>query len=302
VSRNDFEDAVRKALQEASPSDVPRSLEDSVLRIPATRARVGRAFGWGRGWAPVLLIAVVVATGSIAFAAIRAIPGAGTPQHPLQITSPFGLLSAADIDITVGGASVSSGMPASAGPNASFTGTATFGQVMINWEAGGRPYVLLMHFAANRTSWWLSDAEVTDGRPSNAGWIYFEGPSLETPLGGTFDGSLTLPSVRSTFGEAGTISLGQLRLKAFQGFAPHDPAIGTMPLGGSGSGVPAYVPVDTNGAGAGYVSSTWLTQTPITSFEGQPPDQPVFAADLRTVIGYMVAGRGFVPGQSPLSS
>ncbi len=51
----------------------------------------------------------------------------------------------------------------------------------------------------------------------------------------------------------------------------------------------------------GYVSINWDEPLPINSFRGQDPDQPVFGADLQTLVGFSVPGRGFEPLSSTAS-
>ena len=55
----------------------------------------------------------------------------------------------------------------------------------------------------------------------------------------------------------------------------------------------------------GYVPKAYVLHTNLPSVSSQVPqlpDAPVYADDLTTLIGHMVAGRGFVPlGADPLS-
>ena len=46
----------------------------------------------------------------------------------------------------------------------------------------------------------------------------------------------------------------------------------------------------------GYAPRALVLGTgPTNGYVGEPPDVPVYAPDLRTLVGYMVSGRGFVP-------
>jgi hypothetical protein len=77
---------------------------------------------------------------------------------------------------------------------------------------------------------------------------------------------------------------------------------GTMPPPGpngqlDGSLAPDFIAVAGRDGGiAGYVPKAYLFPTPTTTIERpMEPDIPVYADDLRTLIGHMVPGKGFVP-------
>jgi hypothetical protein len=63
----------------------------------------------------------------------------------------------------------------------------------------------------------------------------------------------------------------------------------------TGEPMPDFVPMVSGEQVVGYVSTDWQGRIPINTFRGQPPDQPVFGPDLKTIVGYSVADRGFVP-------
>jgi hypothetical protein len=50
-----------------------------------------------------------------------------------------------------------------------------------------------------------------------------------------------------------------------------------------------------DGGIVGYIPKRFLFPEPTTTVDLQEPEWPVYAEDLRTLIGHMVAGRGFVP-------
>jgi hypothetical protein len=116
--------------------------------------------------------------------------------------------------------------------------------------------------------------------------------------GGTFAGTATLGSVRSTFGESGTIRFGKLSLTAFGGQVARDPSLATMPPDGViGPSGPDFIPmVGTGTSIVGYVATRWQLDLPLNSFRARAPDQPVFASDLKTIVGYSVPGHGFQAG------
>jgi hypothetical protein len=83
---------------------------------------------------------------------------------------------------------------------------------------------------------------------------------------------------------------------------------GTMPPPGPNGEVdaslaPDFIAVAGEDEGiVGYVPKRFLFPEPTTRVDLQESDIPVYAEDLRTLIGHMVAGRGFVPlGVDPQS-
>ena len=84
---------------------------------------------------------------------------------------------------------------------------------------------------------------------------------------------------------------------------------GTMPPAGlngqvDASAAPDFIAVAGNDGGvAGYVPRQYLLAEPTTTVaRPEEPEIPVYADDLQTLIGHMVAGRGFVPvGVDPLT-
>jgi hypothetical protein len=77
---------------------------------------------------------------------------------------------------------------------------------------------------------------------------------------------------------------------------------GTMPPPGpdgqvDASGAPDFIAVaGRDGSIAGYVPKRFLFPAPtITAGPPAQPDVPVYADDLKTLVGHMVAGKGFVP-------
>ena len=99
-------------------------------------------------------------------------------------------------------------------------------------------------------------------------------------------------------GVSGSLRFGELSLRAFASSTPRDPTRGTMPPSG---GTPAGSSPDFIAAAGGgdqvvgYVPREELDQpVPFNSFRGQAPDQPVYGDDLKTLVGYMVAEKGFI--------
>jgi hypothetical protein len=88
------------------------------------------------------------------------------------------------------------------------------------------------------------------------------------------------------------------------------PTKGTMPPGdvdwrNAASVAPDFIAVwDRDGVRiAGYVPRSYLFPAPtVVPIGAEDPPMPVYAADLRTLVGHMVAGKGFVPvGVDPAS-
>jgi hypothetical protein len=299
MSEDRFERVVRAAFAAAAPADLPARLEERIGGIPLAN----RPLPW---WLPEAVkrpasllaaaTALVVLIGVVGFVATWLQPSdVGQAANPVSITSDFGSLAASSFVVTIDGRHVAVPSPGDPGVQAfTFTGTATFGQLTVEWRAGDQPYVLVVHVAADARTWWVSDAVVTDGRAEQAGYLYFEGPAFETPRGATFDGRATLTSVRSTFGEGGVLGFGDLTLTAFAGQVGRDPSLATMPPNGvTGAGGPDYIPMVSGETIVGYVASHWQDDLPINSFRGLAPDEPVFGPDLRTIVGYSVPDQGF---------
>lgn len=90
----------------------------------------------------------------------------------------------------------------------------------------GREQRLNLYFAAEATSWWISEVRVYDGAGGGrAEWATFPpGPWARTPLGGAFEGDLDLAGTAAT-GPV-RLHLGGLRI----GVHPDDHV--NVPLGG----------------------------------------------------------------------
>jgi hypothetical protein len=227
-------------------------------------------------------------------------PTAGGGSNAVTLSSDFGTFSASDFALVINGQRVDIPSQGDAGVQAlSFTGSATFGQLTVAWRAGDAPYVVVVHLAADAGTWWVSDALASDGKTEAAGWLYFEGPAFDTARGGTFTGEKTMGSIRSTFAESGTLRFGKLSLTAFSNQAARDPSLSTMPPDGViGPSGPDFIPmVGTGTSIVGYVATRWQLDLPLNSFRALSPDQPVFASDLRTIVGYSVPGQGFQAGR-----
>lgn len=297
MNEQPYEAALRHALRTAAPGEVPSRLEERVQQIPDSAIPQVRWRAWGRAAVVLVVAAVAMATASSVLRALPFEDGGGGTSYRLIAGSTFGSLAATDLALVINGSRVA--VPAADAPGvgkAAFTGSATFGQITLEWEEKGRPYVLVVHLSSNTQTWWVSDAVVSDGRDDGAGWLYFEGPLFETPIGSDFVGSPLMASVRSTFGEAGSMMFGALRLSAFNGIVPRDLAAGTMPPSGViGTSGPDFIPLVIDTEIVGYVSAHWRDELPVAGFRGQLPDQPVFGRDLRTIVGYFVPGRGFEP-------
>ena len=296
-----FEAALRATLQAAAPLEVPARLEDRARDIPAI-AHPGQRWWsslaprtWGVAIAAALglIVAIVLVVPRVALG-----PAGGGPPNPVRIESSFGSLGASDLELTVDGRvfQVPSSAAQAGVAELSLAGAATYGRMTIVWQDGATPMNLIVHFAANAHTWWVSEIVASDGRPGPTGWLYFAGPFFERPIGTAFEGSTNLASVRSTNGATGSLDFGQLELSAFKGGGTRDPIAGPMPS--SGGSQPDFVPyVGMVGATVlGYVPTAELdAPLPVQSIGGQEPDQPVYGSDLKTLVGYAVAGRGFEP-------
>ncbi len=259
--------------------------------------------------------AIVVVFSAIVAVRLSTPPDLGSGKaNPIDFRSTFGSMTAEDIELVIGDSTF--GAPLSnAGGQASttsptvFAGTSTFGSLEIHWIERAAPMTLVVYFAADARSWWVSEIVASEGRSDGAGWLYFEGPFFERPVGSAFDANATIVSSRSTYGAGATLHFARLHLTAFESSAPtRDPSKGTMPPtppgGGSvdESGAPDFIALAAPEGGiAGYVPRARLDAPgPVNGFVGRAPDLPVYADDLRTLVGYSVAGRGFVPlGSEP---
>jgi hypothetical protein len=296
------EDALRATLLSAAPFEVPTRLLERARAIPSTVSTSRR--WWPNPWSArfravagiALVIAVVIASAMVVAPRITpAVGGRGTP-NPVTIESPFGSMAASDLELVVGDRTFR--IPASSAKanvqTLTFRGSSTSGELALAWRDSGDPMTLVVFFAANARNWWVSQIVATDGRPEAAGWVYFAGPILERPVGSAFVGDVVVASVGSTHGERASLTFGNLTLRAFSAETPRDPKSGPMPSV-LGQALPDFVPMVSGDRVVGYVSTAWQGQTPITTFRGQVPDQPVFGPDLETIVGYSVAGQGFVP-------
>ncbi|HEX7949762.1 MAG TPA: hypothetical protein VF494_05390 [Candidatus Limnocylindrales bacterium] len=299
-----FEGFLRAALVGQAPANVPAALEGRVLAIPVeARPSLARLTGPMLRPLPVIGFAVTLLVVLVAVAALvtsRPDASVGTAgSNPVHLSSTFATFSASDFTLLVDGRRVPIPSPGDAGVQTfSFTGSSTYGALTIAWRSAGEPYVVVVHLAADAQAWWISDALATDGRTEQAGYLYFEGPALETPRGGAFAGQAMLRSVRSTYGERGALRFGELNLAAFLGKIARDPSLGTMaPDGGVSPGAADYIPMVSGETIVGYVASpTLLDSIPMNSFRALAPDIPVFGRDLRTIVGYSVPDHGFQSG------
>ncbi|MGO9178664.1 MAG: hypothetical protein ACLQBX_10100 [Candidatus Limnocylindrales bacterium] len=318
MSEPSFEDAIRSMLRSAAPVDVPVSLEHRALAIPSEMRTPG---GWRRAGltlrGPVgALAAVLVVVALVAIVVLPrpvTAPNSGTTTvNSIGVTTIFGTFSASDFELIIGDRSFTDGPSgwsrpsSSAGLDVSFTGSADFGSFELHWIEHAAPMTLVAYFAANAHDWWVSEIVASEGRPDGKGWLYFEGLFFERPLGSPYRGEAALTSSRSTDGLTATLRFGRLDLRAFEaGSTPRDPTKGTMPPVLSGGGIvdessaPDYIAVaGPSGAIAGYAPRALLLAIgsgPMNGYVGEPPDVPVYAADLRTLVGYVVSPGGFVP-------
>ncbi len=316
MSEQSFEDAIRSMLRAAAPPEVPASLEQRAFAIPYEIRTTGRGRRAGRtlrGLAGALAAVIVVVALVSAAVLLRplVVPGGATSTvNPIGVASVFGTLSASDFELVIGDRSFTGGPSgwshpsASLGLEVSITGSSTFGSFELHWIEHAAPMTLVAYVEANAHDWWVSEIVASEGRPDGTGWLYFEGPFFERPLGSAYDGEAVLASSRSTDGLTATLRFGHLRLTAFQsGSVPRDPTKGTMAPGPSGGGTvdasadPDFIAVAGPTEGIpGYAPRALVLSTgPTNGYVGAPPDVPVYAADLRTLVGYMVSGRGFVP-------
>ena len=279
------------------------------IRTAGRGRRAGRTLP---GLAGALAAAVVVAlVSAVVLLRPLVVPGSGPASvDPIGVASAFGTLSASDFELVVGDRSFSGGPSGwsrpspSLGLDVSITGSSTFGSFELHWIEHAAPMTLVAYVEANAHDWWVSEIVASEGRPDGTGWLYFEGPFFERPLGSAYDGEAVLASSRSTDGVTATLRFGNLRLTAFQsGSVPRDPTKGTMAPGPSGGGIvdasadPDFIAVAGPTEGIpGYAPRALVLGTgPTNGYVGEPPDVPVYAPDLRTLVGYMVSGRGFVP-------
>lgn len=295
-----IEAALRATLKAAAPLEVPARLEDRARDIPAIAHPAQR--WWSRitprTWSVAIAAAVGLILAIVLFVPrIASGPGSGLP-NPFRVDSAFGSLDASDLELTVDGRvfRVPEGAPQAGFNKLALPGAGTYGRLLVQWHDGATPMTLVMHFAANARTWWVSEIVASDGRTDPSGWIYFEGPFFERPIGASFSGTAELSSVRSTYGATGTLSFGKFDLSAFADGSTHDPVAGQMPSGGGSE--PDFVPlVGTTGSTVlGYVPTAELQDpVPIQSIGGQSPDLPVYGPDFKTLVGYSVAGQGFEP-------
>jgi hypothetical protein len=288
VNDRSFEASIKQALGATVPDALPVTLEQRVRAIPQTRpARLG----WWRSpqRLSVALVAVValVVVASSAVSLLRPSSDTGGPKNPVNLTTSFGSLVASDVALLIDGRRIL--IPPSDDPRverATFTGTSTFGQLTVVWRDDTRSYVLVLHLAADARTWWVSDVLASDGRTDAGGWLYFQGPLLETPRGGRFVGTPSLQTARSTYGERGLLQFGRLELSAFNGTTARDPALGLMPTSGIiGPDGPDFIPVaDRPNV---FVSTRWWDDNPMIGFRPQSPEIPLFGPDLKTLVGWL---------------
>ena len=315
MSEQSFEDAIRSMLRAAAPPEVPASLERHALAIPYEIRTTGRGRGAGRtlrglAGAVAAVMVVVALVSAVVLLRPLVVPGGATSNvNPIGVASAFGTFSASDFELVIGDRSFTGGPSgwshpsASLGLEVSITGSSIFGSFELHWIEHAAPMTLVAYVEANAHHWWVSEIVVSEGRPDGTGWLYFEGPFFERPLGTAFDGEAVLASSRSTDGATATLRFGDLRLTAFQsGAASRDPTMGTMPpLPSTGPGaeqwtMPDFIAVAGPSGGVGYAPRALVLGTgPTNGYVGGPPDVPVYAADLRTLVGYWMSGRGFVP-------
>lgn len=306
MNRPSFEDSVRAALASTAPGEVPAALEQHARSIPARRpvrwrwlrSSSMRAFA---GLA-VVLVAVVVS------AAVLARPttnGGRAEPNPISYSSPFGSLAASDFALVVGEHTfvVPGPRDSSSDIRLSYSGTAMFGSFEMHWIEHNAPMTLVAYVAADARTWWVSEIVASEGRSDGAGWLYFEGPFFERPRGSAFEGDAALRSSRSIDATPATLRFGHLRLTAFaDGASARDPTKGTMPPPPPGGGTvdeslgPDFIAVAGPDGIAGYAPRALVNggTSPVNGYVGQAPDVPVYADDLRTLVGYFIVGRGFV--------
>jgi hypothetical protein len=295
-----IEAALRATLKAAAPLEVPARLEDRARDIPAIAHPANR---WSsrfttRTWSVAIAAAVGLILAIALFVPRIASGPGGGPPNPFRADSKFGSLGASDLELTVDGRvfRVPASVPQAGFNTPALPGAGTYGRLLVQWHDGATPMTLVMHFAANAHTWWVSEIVASDGRTGPSGWIYFEGPFFERPIGASFSGTAELSSVRSTYGATGTLSFGKFDLSAFADGSTHNPVAGQMPSGGGSE--PDFVPLvgTTGSAVLGYVPTAELQDpVPIQSIGGQSPDLPVYGPDFKTLVGYSVSGTGFEP-------
>ncbi len=335
MSDEAFEAALRAMLRKPVSDAVPASLALRAAAIPRevpaprTRHRLPALAGIAQLLTAAAAAAMLVAAALLIRTTLpSAVPGGG---GSMVVSSPFGTFRAADFALTVGnetfvGASPTRtsvgvtvpGVPASSPGAATSSGVLPgdagavfrdFGAFEIHWIEHDAPMTLVAYVEADAHSWWVSEIVASEGRPDGTGWLYFEGPFFARPLGSSFDGPVVLRSSRSTDGIVATLRIGQLQLSAFRsGAVPSDPTKGT-PAVSPGTALdiaaaPDFLAVTAPDGGiAGYAPKALvLGSGPTNGYVGGPPDVPVYAPDLRTLVGYVVTGRGFLPlAEMPLA-
>jgi hypothetical protein len=315
MSEQTFEDALRSMLRSAAPADVPASLEHRAFAIPTEMRTTGHGWRAGRtlrglaGALAAVVVVVAIVSAAVLLRPVVVTSNGTTTGIPIGVASVFGAFSASDLELIIGDQSFTGGPSGWSHPSggvgldASFTGSSTFGSFELHWIEHAAPMTLVAYVAANAHDWWVSEIVASEGRPDGTGWLYFEGPFFERPLGSAYDGEAVLTSSRSTDGLTATLRFGNLQMTAFRsGSASRDLTKGTEPpppSGGSSGAlgtVPDFIAVAGPTGGVGYAPQLLVLGTgPTNGYVGAPPDVPVYAADLRTLVGYMVSGRGFVP-------
>jgi hypothetical protein len=78
-------------------------------------------------------------------------------------------------------------------------GSRTSWTLEAEWLERGREQRLTLYFAADQTSWWISEVRVRDGAARQADWAQFpRGPYAKTPMGAMFEGDLDLTGSSKT--------------------------------------------------------------------------------------------------------
>ena len=220
-----FERDLRATLSSRAPAQAPLSLRRSVDELPGRPAR-----GWSlrrdgaRGSegdlfdrlgsaavAAVALIMVGVLAGIVVFyAAPRPLaPGSGVDPRALSWGTDIVLLEADGLVIEAAGRQFRPPADASV---ISDPGGATYRTLEMTWFEDAVEMRLNMYFAANESSWWVSEIRTYDGRPQGE-WIIYTGRFFESPRGGSYEGDVDLSGANAR--GPGSLRIEQMRLTAF---------------------------------------------------------------------------------------
>jgi hypothetical protein len=112
-------------------------------------------------------------------------------------------------------------------------GNATYRTLEMTWFEGGTEMRLNLYFAADETSWWVSEIRTYDGRPLGE-WITYQGRFFHTPRGASFVGDIDLAGANAR--GPGRLVIDRMRLTAFAPGTGTEPFSGCRLIGPAGGG------------------------------------------------------------------